>query len=308
MMCSLSWKNLSEGVLQWWMHGMVILVHIGIQAFSQFLKTIEIFHVQCCHPVILHVSEPLFDFTLRCRSIGSAIVKAYAKSGSQQTHLFILIWWAIVKVEDLWFPIGCDRIAHDTHQIDKIVIHEDVDTGDHSAGIVQQCDDIGTFLFAIDLQIRAYTGIAAPHFIDILPLISPHIFVSNILLFIIETFYIVIHTAQWQLLLCDDTMIEKFFINECCGDPWILLFIILYLFHDVLIQFPWLSCITPAFRHERFKSVFLVIVIPSFDRSIWKSDRSSSGIQIAFCGSTLKKFVLEKSCGSMSDIRGAMMV
>ena len=72
-----------------------------------------------------------------------------ADSGSKEFHLFILKGTAIVEVKHPGSAIFGNSRFHNRHEVYKVVIKEDINAYDETAGIINESDDINFVLFAI---------------------------------------------------------------------------------------------------------------------------------------------------------------
>ena len=113
-----------------------------------------------------------------CGSIGTAVADHGSDPGSQQFHLPVFVGWAVIKVENLGLAVLGDSGLHDRHKIYESIMKEDICPQDKPAGIVDQSNHINAVFPAVrGFQPGTGTGIAAPYFIDVRPLVTAHILI-----------------------------------------------------------------------------------------------------------------------------------
>ena len=78
-----------------------------------------------------------------------AVTDRGADPGGEELHLAVFIGRAVVEIEPGRTAIlGHGRFYHG-HQVDEVVIKEDVDTGNKPAGVVDQGDHVDAVLFPV---------------------------------------------------------------------------------------------------------------------------------------------------------------
>ncbi len=160
------------------MRALVIASDIGQQAASELFERVKIPHIQGCHPLIFQGTEPSLDLGLLCGSIRAAVADHRSDPGSQQFHLPVFVGRSVIKVKNLGLAVLGDGRLHDGHKIHESIMKEDICPQDKPAGIVDQGNHINAALSAVrSLQPGTGTGIAAPYFINMRPLVTAHILI-----------------------------------------------------------------------------------------------------------------------------------
>ena len=157
---------------------LVILTHESIKRAAQLIKGMKIPHVKGRHPMILHRTEPAFDLGLLCWRVRMAIADGRADPCGKKFHLTVLIGRSVIEIEPDRSSVLGDGGLHDGHQVDKCIVEENVGTGNESAGIIKERDDIDTMFLPISgRKVRADGRIPAPDLIDMRAFIASHVLV-----------------------------------------------------------------------------------------------------------------------------------
>ena len=108
-------------------------------------------------PLVLHGTEPPFNLGLLRWGIRLVIMDNRTDSGSKKFHLFIFKGTAIVKVKHARSAIFGNSRFHDRHKVYEVVIIENINTNDETAGIIDESNDRDFMLFAIgSFQVWSY--------------------------------------------------------------------------------------------------------------------------------------------------------
>ena len=112
-----------------------------------------------------------------------AVMDDRANASRNELHLLVAITGAIVYIPDHGTTILSDGGLHNRHKIYEVIIEENIDAGDETAGIIDHGNDIYLVLFTIiGLKVRTYAGIGTPYFIDVRTFITSHVAGDRILL------------------------------------------------------------------------------------------------------------------------------
>ena len=149
--------------------------------------------IQGSHPLVLHGTKPPFDFGLGGRGIRSAVVQSGTYPCGKQFHLSVLIGPAVIDVKKLRPSVLGHGRFHDRHEVYKVIVVKDINTGNETAGIINKSDDVELMLFAIRcFEVRPDRTVASPDFIDMGPFIAAHILVVRGLPFQCQLVYVAV--------------------------------------------------------------------------------------------------------------------
>ena len=88
------------------MWGLVVSLDKSMQASPQFFQRMEIPHIKGGHPLILHGPEPALNLGFSGWRVW-LVTECGADPCGKEFHLFVLIRFSIIKVENLGAPILC---------------------------------------------------------------------------------------------------------------------------------------------------------------------------------------------------------